>query len=228
MNNNFSKQNNNKKAFTLVEALVAISILMIAIAGPMTLAQKSLSTAILSKDQMIAGFLAQDAIEAVKNIRDQIAVSQTTGDWLAGNGVLSLTPCVCNLNGDKCNFTSSNFNYCTIDTTAPTWAVSTFFTSPQGIDAGGSQTTLLTMTYNKNLSTGATSFLKYGYDKVSSPSPGTTVLASKFTRYINIKENPSGTNPDEAVINVRISWNSALGPQNLDVQSFIYNYSVNL
>ena len=53
-------------AFTLVEALVAISILMIAIASPMTLAQKGLSTATQSKDQMIAAFLAQgmDALDA--------------------------------------------------------------------------------------------------------------------------------------------------------------------
>lgn len=62
--------------FTLIEALVAISLLMVAISSPMMLAQKGLSSSILSRDQMIASFLAQDGIEAIKNIRDFTAINQ--------------------------------------------------------------------------------------------------------------------------------------------------------
>jgi type II secretory pathway pseudopilin PulG len=71
---------NLKKGFTLLEALVAVSILMVAVVAPMTIAQKGLSSANYSKSQMIASYLAQDAIEYIKNVRDQIAI-RNNFDW---------------------------------------------------------------------------------------------------------------------------------------------------
>ena len=54
----------------MVETLVAVAILMIAVAGPLTIAQKGLTAAIYARDQVTASFLAQDAMEYVKNVRD--------------------------------------------------------------------------------------------------------------------------------------------------------------
>lgn len=59
------------KGFTLLEALVAISILMVAVVAPITIAQKGLSSAVYTKNQMIASYLAQDALEYIKNKRDE-------------------------------------------------------------------------------------------------------------------------------------------------------------
>jgi type II secretory pathway pseudopilin PulG len=86
----FLKKQN--KGFTLVEALVAISILMVAIVTPMTIAQNGLSSAMYSKDQMTASFLAQDAIEYIKNKRDEIGVQKdplagkALGEWIGVSG----------------------------------------------------------------------------------------------------------------------------------------------
>lgn len=55
---------------TLVETLVAISILAMAIVAPMSLTMQSLSAAYYSRDQVIASNLAQEAIEAVRARRD--------------------------------------------------------------------------------------------------------------------------------------------------------------
>lgn len=74
---NFKKN----KGFTLLEALVAVSILMVAVSAPITIAQKGLSSAIYSKDQMIASYLAQDAIEYMKNRRDYITMNNPDFDW---------------------------------------------------------------------------------------------------------------------------------------------------
>lgn len=76
------------KGFTLVEALVAISILMVAVVSPMTIAQKGLNSAMYSKDQMTAAFLAQDAIEFIKNWRDMVGLNKDPDgnlkpDWLS-------------------------------------------------------------------------------------------------------------------------------------------------
>lgn len=78
---------NLKKGFTLLEALVATSILMVAVAAPITIAQKGLSSAVYSKNQMIASYLAQDAIEYIKNVRDTQVIQNNP--WLGEfNGCL--------------------------------------------------------------------------------------------------------------------------------------------
>lgn len=227
MKNIIRQKNNKNKAFTLIEALVAISILMIAIASPMTLAQKGLSTATQSKDQMIAAFLAQDVVEAVKNIRDQIAVSQTTGDWLIGDGNQFLKPCVCDPSNDFCSFDTqlpNQITFCQIDTTASSW-------SNNSIKKGFIASPVLNISYK--VENGVKSFLKYDYNPQNLPNctgvnNGECSEVSPFKRYINIIKDPTGTNPNEAVVNVRVFWNSPLGVQKIDIQDFIYNYSENL
>lgn len=58
-------------SFTLVETLVAIAVLLIAIVAPLSLAHKSLQSTSVTRDQLIAFYLAQDAIDYMKKIRDQ-------------------------------------------------------------------------------------------------------------------------------------------------------------
>lgn len=77
----------SNRGFTLLETLVAVFILVLAITGPMVFAQSSLRTAFLSRDQITAFFLAQDAIESIKNIRDDNALKSK--NWLDGIYVCS-------------------------------------------------------------------------------------------------------------------------------------------
>lgn len=69
-----------------METLVAILILVLAITGPLSFSQTGLRTSFVARDQMIAFYLAQDAIEAIKNKRDQNMIDDVTGtvDWLSG------------------------------------------------------------------------------------------------------------------------------------------------
>ena len=53
-----------------MESLVAISILLVAITGPLTIANNSLSFASFAKEQVVATYLAQDAIEYLRSIKD--------------------------------------------------------------------------------------------------------------------------------------------------------------
>ncbi|MFM2357889.1 MAG: hypothetical protein RJA61_626 [Candidatus Parcubacteria bacterium] len=80
----FAKKNTG---FTLLETLVAISILSLSIAGAFSVAQSGLSSAILARDQIVAFQLAQEAVELVRNIRDNN--THQNQDWLTG-----LTSCI--------------------------------------------------------------------------------------------------------------------------------------
>jgi prepilin-type N-terminal cleavage/methylation domain-containing protein len=72
----------NTKGFTLVETLIAVAILMVAIAGPLTIANQSLTAALTSRNAMIATYLAQDGMETLRNIKDNEIVNDTYGGWL--------------------------------------------------------------------------------------------------------------------------------------------------
>lgn len=85
--------------FTLVETLVAIAILMIAVAGPLTIANQALTAALGARNAMTATYLAQDGMEVIKHVKDNnVALSIT--DWK--NGVYDI----------QC--TGQNGNYCAI------------------------------------------------------------------------------------------------------------------
>lgn len=75
--NNFSKN----RGFTLVETLIAIAILLTAVVGPISLIGDALHKLYYAKDQMIAINLAQEGIEAVRQVRDS---NMLAGGWDAG------------------------------------------------------------------------------------------------------------------------------------------------
>ena len=66
--------------------MVAITILVVAVAAPLTLAAQSLFAAFYAKDQTTAFYLAQEAIEMVRNQRDDNMLRFLNGDatvqWL--------------------------------------------------------------------------------------------------------------------------------------------------
>jgi len=57
--------NNNQKGFTLVETLVAITVLMIGVIGPLNTAVKGITDGLFAANQIAANYLAQEAIETV-------------------------------------------------------------------------------------------------------------------------------------------------------------------
>lgn len=69
------------RGFTLMETLVAISLLTTAIVAPMGLAARSLASAYYARDQVTAFYLAQEGIEAVRAFRDAqiLQIAQSSG-----------------------------------------------------------------------------------------------------------------------------------------------------
>ena len=95
----FGKKNQGPRpghgGFTLVEAMVAIAILSMAVTGPLLIAQKGIGSAIYAREQITAFYLAQEAVEYIRNIRDTNRI--TRDPWLT-----NLTACVgavCRIDG---------------------------------------------------------------------------------------------------------------------------------
>jgi len=78
---------NMERGYTLLETLVAIVILTLAIVAPMSIASKVLLSASIAREQVTAFYLAQEAIESVRLIRDQNGLSGT--NWYDGLPPLS-------------------------------------------------------------------------------------------------------------------------------------------
>lgn len=84
MKNKFTKNKINT-GFTIVETLVAIAILTIALTGPLAIVSQSLRSSYFARDQITAHYLAQEAIEYIRNKRDQNGLQKTdAADWLDG------------------------------------------------------------------------------------------------------------------------------------------------
>ena len=60
----------NQSGFSLVEVLVAISLLLIALVGPMTFFARSSQSTEVANDRAIATFLAQEGAELIQKMRD--------------------------------------------------------------------------------------------------------------------------------------------------------------
>ena len=77
-----SKTVGTSRGFTFVETLVAISILLLAIAAPLTLGSQGLAASRVARDQVIGTYLAQEAVEYARNIRDTNTLAAQ--EWLQG------------------------------------------------------------------------------------------------------------------------------------------------
>jgi len=81
-----------KKGFTLLEVMIAISILTVGIGGSYILISQTLIMASESQNRLIASYLAQEGIELVKNIRDSNWLKMHKGgegvtSWSEGIGI---------------------------------------------------------------------------------------------------------------------------------------------
>jgi prepilin-type N-terminal cleavage/methylation domain-containing protein len=89
---------NSSRGFTVLESMVAIMVISLAIAGVFSAVQQSLSQSIVSKDEVKAFYLAQEAIEIIRNKRDEnqlykISNPATSNTWLYGISEAGADPC---------------------------------------------------------------------------------------------------------------------------------------
>jgi Tfp pilus assembly protein PilV len=82
---------NPRRGFTLIETFVATSVLLVSLAGPLSIAAQSLRSAYYARDQVTAFYLAQEALEYIQAKRDQNYLAGS--NWLSGLDTCTNTNC---------------------------------------------------------------------------------------------------------------------------------------
>lgn len=67
------------RGFTLLETMIAVTLLSVAIVAPMTLTAQSLGSAYYARDQVTAFYLAQEALETIRDVRDNNILANSQG-----------------------------------------------------------------------------------------------------------------------------------------------------
>jgi len=105
------KIKNNQKGFTLIEALIAISILMLTITAPLYIVTLSLRSSLDSRDSITAYYLASEVIEVVRRNRDTLSFTTDKANWL--NGITGSVDCItgdCILEKDSTGYVFESCN----------------------------------------------------------------------------------------------------------------------
>ncbi|MFM2374411.1 MAG: hypothetical protein RLZZ234_406 [Candidatus Parcubacteria bacterium] len=105
MSISIKKHTQPTKGFTLIEALVAISVMLLSIGGPMAIAQKGIQNTVYARDQIVAFYIAQEGVELIRSIRDDNALAGV--NWRTK---ISAAACV-NAAGSGCGIDVDNMNF---------------------------------------------------------------------------------------------------------------------
>ncbi len=201
MTNYFLKINKRNSGFTLVEALVAISIFTTSILGLISIYSKGISDAGYAKRKIVATYLAQEGVEYVRNMRDTYvlydATSRSNG-WGGGSGFQNklLSASCASVNG--CYFDPQNLSYSSNNQPMASLSVTA---------CGGACPSLLY--YDPNAYVNGTGVYWYG---VGSPSG--------FIRKILVTQ--VGTN--QMKISSMVSWTQGSGSYNVTLSETLYNW----
>ncbi len=200
----------NFSGFTLIETLVAISILAIVIAGSMAAIQVTLKSTVYAKDAVTAKFLAEEGIESIRNMRDTNIINGLP--WMSGIADPDVSdgsagsPC-----GDISAETSSS--YCYIDSINNT--VPMVCTGQDG-----------TCTTPLNFDNDTKDYL-YSDDS-GNPTPSKFIRSIQVVGVDGINGSPDGTAADtfSARVTVTITWDENGDPQTYSVIDYLYPWYV--
>ncbi len=195
---NIRAPHSSEHGFTLIETLVAVTILLMVIVGPMTLASKGIQNAYFAGDQTTALYLAQEGIEHMERLRDEVALANYLDYRTDGN------------DGD-----------------GNTWSWhSTLDSDCKDVDGCGVDLSASPATYsdcsiasncrlNKYTGTGVV-------DRIYGDTTGTGWVPSIYTRRIYVGANlVNGGVP----VTVTVSWNSTLlgGIRTITLETYLYD-----
>ncbi|HUY05376.1 MAG TPA: prepilin-type N-terminal cleavage/methylation domain-containing protein [Candidatus Paceibacterota bacterium] len=139
------------RGFTLIEAMIAITILTFAVAGPLSAASHALVATEVARDQLTASYLAQEGIEYLRAMRDDAYLAgypsgSSAAAWtnfVSGSSAASITQCratTCTLDPSRLMGTGSGLSLeqCSLSGTpyaacAPLYISNNIYTEQSGL-----------------------------------------------------------------------------------------------
>ncbi len=188
---------NSLKAFTLVETLVAISIITITLLGPFHAIEQAIIASFIARDETLGSSLAQEAIEGVREIRANnylATLSGSSNTWLSG---------LDGTNGGPNCFAPA---LCTIDVNPA--AANMISVCDDGVSTHNCQNVPL----YSNTSSGL-------YNQSSSGS-----VATRFYRTIQLLPIPPNSSNTEAQLIVNVSWSTNGKPNATIITTYLTNW----
>lgn len=179
--------------FTIIETLVAITVLMIAVAGPLVVASKGLNTALYARDQVIASGLAQESMEYIKNLKNNNLQAQQD------DGTIGWLDSIINPGGG---------NSCTAKTSpCDASVIDVIISNPREFVSGRG----FPIYFNK--STG------YGNNETSAEK----TIFYRYYYLTTGADVPCTTDNSNCTIHVVVSWNEVAVPYDMELSSEIVN-----
>jgi prepilin-type N-terminal cleavage/methylation domain-containing protein len=189
-----------KSGFSLVEMLVSVSILLLVIIGPMTITTRIAKSSTFATEQVQAFFLAQEGLEIVQKVRDDLLldyfVGTITNPWTRftddnNTGILDLC-----YNGAGCGLE---------------WDATTDGAIETVSDCTNASDCLLWFDADGNRS-------KFTYNDL-----GIGNVPTLYTRKITLTETPGQTN--QVKVKSVVTWRtgSLVAEQKVEVETYLYN-----
>ncbi len=157
--------------FTLIEALVAVTILTLSVVGPLFTASRAIVAAQIARDQLTASYLAQEGIEYVRAMRD----NEYLAAYAAGGSTVSQDAWISFLTGgNAASIASCRVTTCTLDPSRSMGTGAGFSLTPCSPTSNSCAPLHLTL-----LANGA-----YGYTQQGG-------VATSFTRTVQVLDVPA-------------------------------------
>jgi len=87
------KLQNNNLGFSLIETLVALSIFSVSILALVATSSSSLTNLNYSRNRVVANYLSQEGIEAIRNVRDSAVILNPVDGFVDFEGIMQSGGC---------------------------------------------------------------------------------------------------------------------------------------
>ena len=219
------------KAFSLIEAIVSTALITLALLGPITLALNAVKTINVSRDRLIATYLADDIFERFRNYRDHFTLACNTVDIIGDYSGLK-----CIQGGNDYDLTSLNnslidYRSGKIGPQGLAWSL---FLDKLGNNKNGSEIYLDNTSFSTTtVFTDKTSGCEYLYLKDNEYSCDSSGDATNFSRKVYLYNNiQDSTNNNEEIdkntlkIKVVVEYTNPnvflVNPKKITVVQYIY------
>lgn len=188
----------SQSGLTLIEALVAITVLSVGVLGPLTIAARGIGDGLFARNQLAANYLAQEGLEAVINRRYAKYHEAQVFSLPSGQTIFNTDPQI-----TDCVAATGNGKYCSVDPEASTVAAN--------CDDAKSENCRLLFDIGR---TGS-----YLYRPVGARE-GDQTAGPEFVRLVQM-EYPAG-DQNKLKVTVTINWQNKDVPRTLSLVDYLY------